>query len=220
MYVGAIKMTPRHRWKREQFVTALQLRAAGVPLDLDQFAADGFAMIRQCDGILENSVFDLPYGPAGYIISLRIAINRAIVGIGDFCLELPWTDGDTKWLGVSQSHSDRYRFPGGSGPEFEKEVVINHFAGLSRKFRRGDFFQGFLLGFGSEPIPDDITMGAQVDAFITVTDQFDVPCTVPISLFADRSQKNRRRPRRNLSRESLFDKSDVYAGSNFSPTRS
>src|SRR5882757_6290814 len=181
MYVGAIAVTTRQQRRREQVLTALQLRAAGVPLDLDQFVAEGFVMIRQCDGILENSVFDLPYGAAGYIISLRIAINRAIVGIGDFRLELPWTDADTQWLGLSQSHSDRYCFPGGLGPEFEKEVVINHFAGLSRRFRRGEFFQGFLLGFGSGPMPDDIKMGAEVNGFITVTDQYDVPCTIPIS---------------------------------------
>ncbi len=105
----------------------------------------------------------------------------AVVGIGDFRLELPWTDADTQWLdlGVSQRHSDRYCFPGGVGPEFEKELVINHFAGLSRKFRRGDFLQGFLLGFSSGAIPDNIRMGAQVDGFIAVTDQFDVPGLFP-----------------------------------------
>jgi hypothetical protein len=216
MYVGAIEM--KYRQTREQVVTALQLRAAGVPLDLDQFAAEGFVMIRQCGGTLENSVFDLPYGLAGHIISLRIAINRALVGIGSFRLELPWTDADTQWLnlGVSQRHSDCYRFPGGSGPEFEKELVINHFAGLSRKFRRGDFFQGFLLGFGSRPIPDDIKMGARVTGFLTVTDQFSTPCTFPISLFADRSQKNCKPPRRNTSRKGLFDEPDACAGSNLS----
>jgi hypothetical protein len=208
----------KHRQRREQVVTALELRAAGVPLDLDQFAEEDFVVIDQCGETLEKSVFDLPYGLAGYIISLRIAINRALVGIGSFRLELPWTDTDTQWLdlGVSQRHSDCYRFPGGLGPEFEKEVVINHFAGLSRKFRRRDFFQGFLLGFGSRPIPDDIKMGARVSAYITVIDQFDTPCTVPISLFADRSQKNRKQPRRNSCRKSLLDEFDACAGSNLS----
>ncbi len=200
----------KERQRRRRLDLARRFLAAGVPLEINEDAAEDL-LIRQIDGLLETCAFDLSYGAAGYVISLCVTVNRPVLGILKFDLELPWMDTTIQWLKDprdTESCSTRYRFPGEHALELERDLVINHFADLKRKFHRGDFFQGFLLGVGSQPIPDDIRHGLCVPSFVTITDQYYYRYSSPIELFIDRTQKSSNpRPRKPV-RKRLFDERD------------
>jgi hypothetical protein len=202
----------------ERLARALQLADGGVPLDLHYFTSSSRLIIRQFGADLENSVFDLPHGICGFIISLCVTINCSLIGISNFHLEVPWEIGSVHWLpdpAVAQNNLGLYSFPGGD--KFDRALVINHLANLSRKYRKGDFFQGYLLGFSDHAIPVDIKHGQQIPAFVAISDQYESRSITPISLFADRTQKNRRIPggvsRQLKMRGPLLAKKDAPVGS-------
>jgi hypothetical protein len=195
----------------ERVARASQMLGAGVPLDLHNFVTPNRLIIRQVGAELESSAFDLACGTSGYIISLCITINCSSIGIAGCHLELPWGK-DLVQLLVPGTASGRYFFPGG-GPKFDRDLSINHLADLSREYRKGDFFQGYLLGWNLHPIPEDIRHGRDIRAFLTITDQYGSKNIIPISLFTDRSQKfasnHRGSKQTSRTRGPLLSKPDV-----------
>jgi hypothetical protein len=82
----------------EKRALALEMRQVGIPLDVGQFATPTSLIVRQVDGALENTTFDLPQGASGYILSLRITVCSSLIGISEFDLKVPWQTSPIQWL--------------------------------------------------------------------------------------------------------------------------
>ena len=196
----------QQRKRREH---AYKLRALGVLLEI---AESNDLIIKQLGGVTETRAFDLNGGlGTGFIIYLSIIIDVSKYAISRFALQLPWGDTSFRWLDDPVEIGapwNVYRFPGTDALEFPRGVVMNHVAGLSRMWSRGEFVKGLLLGIGSNSIPDNFRHGSEIPAFIVVEDQFETPSLSPISLWTDRSAKFST-PLRNKPRRRLFEHANV-----------
>lgn len=189
---------------------AITLHAAGVPLEIPEANDEPGLTIRQRGGPLENCIFDLRCGGTGCAIDLHIFTRRYKTGIDYFCIELPWQEFQIRWLDDPSEFEPQgkvYIVPG-SGLEFSRNVVINHFSDLRRPLSAGRSAQGLLLGIASKSMPDEIQHGAVIPASLTVTDQFGDVFGSWISLWADRSE---RFPKGNRTSRSLFRHRDLQS---------
>lgn len=161
-------------------------------------------LICQVDGPMLNSAFDLDCGGTGYMLSLHIAVDLPVFSIWDWRLDPPWEDPLIQWLpepsgGVYPGNI--YQFPGRSGLEFPRDVVINH----RRKVRRGHSLDGLLLGCSFRSIPDTYKRGANIDASLVLIDEMGRKFSTPVQLCVDRMAKIDRKPTKKTKREPLFD---------------
>ncbi|HSA93631.1 MAG TPA: hypothetical protein VLE48_11515, partial [Terriglobales bacterium] len=76
-----------------------------------------------------------------------------------------------------------YKIPGRDGPEFPREVVLNH----RKQVRKGVPISGLLLGVGYKPIPKKYPHGTMVDARLCVTDELGNRSTALVSFWVDRA---------------------------------
>ena len=192
------------RWRKEKRDRLRRLRDLGVPTEIPADIEDCGFLIRQEGSYSENCAFDLSCGGTGFIIGLCITMNRPRLAIDYFSLEVSWQDTSFYWLTEpveTVALKGVYQFPG-RGPEFPRDVVINHFANFNRQWSRGQSMRGLLLGVGSETIPTDYRHGDLIPALITVMDQYEVPSLRSIRLWVDRSAKlskpSTKKPRRKL----------------------
>lgn len=198
----------RQRWINR----ARQLRAAGIALEIpeddwkDPILESGLIM-RQCDGPLENSVFDMRMGATGYMVSLRLTISTSSFALAAFDLELPW-EANLNFLDDphGRSKQDLYEFP--NGDKYPRDVVINHCADIRRILRRGQSIEGFLLAWSFESIPDRYVHGMEIPAIVKIFDQFDGCYRKGISLWADRSQQLSTGKRKVRNRAPLFEEAE------------
>jgi hypothetical protein len=198
-----------NRDRQRQINHARQLRAGGIALEIpeddwkDPIPESGL-IIRQCGGLLENSVFDMRSGATGYAVSLGLTISKSSFALAAFDLELPW---EAKLLFLEdpdeRSKQDLYEFP--NGDKYPRDVVINHYADIRRILRRGHSIEGFLLGSSFESIPDRYVHGTEIPAVVKVFDQFNACYRKGILLWADRSHKLSTGKRKVRNRVRLFE---------------
>jgi len=105
--------------------------------------------------------------------------------------------------------SRRYRLVGASTLDFPRDLVINHRLQVTRAFSAGESVEGFLLGFGCDPIPAEFSQGKMIRAFLVLYDQFARPYRAPVELWADRTTRNLSPVRSRAKRRGgLLDKRD------------
>jgi hypothetical protein len=202
----------------DPLLRARRLRAAGCRIHIPQDDGEARCMpsdglrVYQTGGINESTAFD--FGPStGFKILLTITNNRPAFAISSFDLELPWKKTYLHWLEdplVIDGSSRCYRFIGPEALEFPRSQVINHYADVTRTFSRGESVTGFLLAIGYDSIPAEFPHGMMIPAFVVIHDQFGGECRVPVELWADRMNKNRRRTPMGVRRKGgLLDKRDT-----------
>ncbi|MFY9731448.1 MAG: hypothetical protein WB723_18540 [Candidatus Acidiferrales bacterium] len=201
----------------DQLAYARRIRNAGRPIHIP--TDDGEApcipsedlRVRQTGGLIESTAFDWG-GGTGFKIYLIITSRISGFAVSRVELELPWRQTYFQWLEdplVIDGPSQRYRF-GDRSLEFKRELVINHRLQVTRPFSAGESAEGFLLGFGYDPIPARFSQGEMILAFLVLYDQFEHPYRAPVKLCTDRTTKDLR-PRRSSARRkgALLDKRDL-----------
>jgi hypothetical protein len=195
---------------------ARRIRAAGcsIPIAEDdgepRYIPSHGLRVYQTGGVIESTAFDWGLG-TGIKINLIITSNISMFAISHFELKLPWEHDYIQWLEdplVIDGPSKQYRFCGNDVLEFERNLVINHRLDVTRPFASGESAKGFLLGLGYDSIPAEFAHGAMIPAFLVIWDQHGRESQYPIKLWADRSQKNLRRPR-SRRKGGLLDKRDT-----------
>jgi hypothetical protein len=204
-----------NRDRQRQTNHARQLRARGIALEIpaddwkDPIRESGL-IVRQCDGRLENSVFDLGSGATGYVVSLSLTVSTSNFALAAFDLELPW-QAKLNFLEDPRGRSkqDRYEFP--NGDVYPRDVVINHCVDIRRILRCGQSIEGFLLASSFESMPDGFVHGVEIPAIAKIFDQFYTCYRTGIILWADRSRKFSTRRRKVKKRAPLFEDRDRIA---------
>jgi hypothetical protein len=182
----------------DQLAYARRIRSAGraihIPEDDGEVLYIPSAALRvyQTGAIIESTAFDLDAG-TGFIINLVVTSRASGFAVSYIELELPWKHTHVQWLEdpkVIDGHSRCYRFFGDQTLEFERNLVLNHHLKRTQRFSAGESAEGYLLGLGSEPIPEEHPHGKMILAFVIIYDQFLRMCRVPVKLWADRSTRN------------------------------
>jgi hypothetical protein len=179
---------------------ARRIRGAGIPIYIgedDGAVVSGDAskgLLVYTDGPrTETRAFDF-YGTAAYVLNVVITINLPHFAISAFGLELPW-ESYVWWLddpGEVDGRVAVYRFDRSYLPEFDRNLVLNHFADVERTWARGKSLRGYLLGVGNDPIPPQYQQGATIPAFLIVYDQLGKAYRSPISIWRDTTVRPRR----------------------------
>ena len=187
---------------------ARRIRAAGRPIYI---AEDDELGVSQTGDANESSAFEWGDG-TGFKVYLTVTNHRPTFAISRFELELPWKQMYFQWLEEAVARdckSSCYRFAGNPSLEFERSLVINHYADLTNTFSAGQSVKGFLLGFGRDPIPEEFPHGSMIPASVRIYDQHEHKYVAPVNLWADRNQKTVRAPRWTERRNGgLLDKRD------------
>jgi hypothetical protein len=202
-------MTP-HWKKRPQLMQ--ELRRLGVFTDVtDAELIDSLpsskVRIDAPGGNLETSIFDLDPVGTGYMVWLSLTVVDGPFAIAEFFLTLPWSVAWIEWLSdPAQGKGPHYvyRFPGRRGDEFPRDNVINHCADAQKMLRRGQRIEGFLLGYGSEPIPNTYEHGQHVLGNVGIFDQFDEMYSAETDFWIDRSARSAAASRVRTPRKPLF----------------
>jgi hypothetical protein len=201
----------------DQLAYARRIRAAGRPIHIPEDDGEVRSLpsdalwVRQTGGIMESSVFDWGAG-AGFKINLVITSKMPGFAVSRVELEVPWQQTYFWWLEdpvLLDGPSQCYRFVGNQVREFSRELVINHRLQVTRPFSAGESVEGFLLGVGSDPIPETYPQGEMIPADLVLYDQFARRYGVSVELWSDRITKNSRPARWSERRRGgLFDKRD------------
>jgi len=189
-----------------------QMRQLGVAtdvtnLELIESRPSSKVRIDAAGGTPETSIFDLDPVGTGYMAWISLTVVNESFAIAGFCLGLPWEIGSVVWLSDpanGNGPSYAYRFPGRHANEFPRDSVINHRADAQRILRHGQRIEGFLLGYGSEPIPNAYRHGDHVLGNIAVYDQFDEQYSAETDFCIDRSARLAVANRVRTPRKSLF----------------
>ena len=198
----------------DELALARRIRAAGcaihIPEDDGETAAISSDEVRvyQTGGFHESTAFDCA-GGTGFQILIVITSCKRDFAISNCELLLSWNFAPFMWLEDPQNlvpSSWTYRFPGRDRREFDREQVINHEVGVTRRFSHGESVQGFLLGFSYEAIPENFPHGATIPGFIVLRDQRAREFRTPIKLWSDRTW--RRPSQDSRKRRKLLEKPD------------
>lgn len=166
----------------------------------------------QTGSVIESTAFVWGHG-TGFQIHLVITSNKSTFAVSRLELELPWKEDQLMWLEDPEEiggASRCYRFCGDRSLEFERNQVINHRLRVTRPFSSGESVGGYLLGLGSEPIPEAFPHGKMIPAFVILHDQFGRVCRAGVELWADRHPHAPIRRGLEVRREGgLLDKRDV-----------
>jgi hypothetical protein len=184
-----------HWNKRTEVVK--QMLQLGVPLEAteaDVMNLRGGNKIRLdvLGGTPETSAFDLHPGATGYTAWVSLTVLQEPFAVTGFVLSVPWPTGWLVWLSdPAEGNGPRntYRFWGRDGHEFQRDIVINHYANAQRSLPRGKVIEGYLLAYGSEPIPTEFKHGACVAGHVGIIDQFDEMHSTETSFWIDRIAK-------------------------------
>ena len=200
----------------DQLAYARRIRSAGraihIPEDDDEVRyIPSYALrVYQTGAIIESTAFDFSAG-TGFTINLVVTSRVSGLAVSYIELKLPWKHTQVQWLEdpkVIDGQSRCYRFCGNQNLEFERNLVLNHRLKRTQRFSAGESAEGLLLGFGSEPIPEEHPHGKMIPAFVIIYDQFERMCQVPVELWADRSTRYTR-PADAGRKGKLFDKRDL-----------
>src|SRR5579862_1688312 len=201
----------------DQLAYARRIRSAGrviyIPEDDGEvrYIPSNALRVYQTGAVIESTAFDLGAG-TGFTINLVVTSRVSGFAVSHIELKLPWEHTHVQWLEdpkVIDGRSPCYRFFGNETLEFDRNLVLNHRLQLTQRFSAGESAEGFLLGLGSEPIPEEYHHGKMIPAFVVIYDQFARMCQVTIQLWADRST-TRIRPTRSdtMLKGKLLDKRD------------
>jgi hypothetical protein len=133
-----------------------------------------------------NSVAFCWGGGTGFIFYLSITTDRPtrLMEFGD--LELAGQLLSVDWWEL-EDKVDIYRFYGGRGPEFHKNVVLNHRVGDRGLVRPGNPVEGWLLGRCFTPLPSTCLDGSDLTATLSIVDGFGTVHVPELSLRFDQS---------------------------------
>ena len=167
-------------------------------------------LVSQTGGGSESRAFEF-CGVAGYVVSVTITIKLPRFAISGFDLSLPW-QSYVWWLADPRDRAVRppvYRFDRDYILEYNRDQVLNQVADVRRSRSQGESLQGYLLGIGNDPIPEQFEQGAIIPAFLIVYDQYGDGHRSPLSLWTDRTGRYFRRARSGQARKGrLLDKLD------------
>ncbi len=170
----------------------------------------GGLLVSQNGGRTESRAFEF-YGAAAYIANVTITIKLPRFAISGFDLSLPW-QSYVWWLADPRDRAARppvYRFDRDYILEYNRDQVLNQVADVRRLRSQGESLQGYLLGIGNDPIPEQFNQGAIIPAFLIVYDQYGDGHRSPLSLWTDRTGRYFRRARSGQARKGrLLDKLD------------
>jgi hypothetical protein len=176
---------------------ARELEAAGIPMDHGPVVeSDGDVsipelLIRQEEPGAADVVIPLPSRLVAYMWHVTITnICRHAVWIFGFHLEPPWGDFSIQLLrDLAEYHrrENLYRFPGGLGFEFPREEVMNHLIREKGRLSPGDSLCGWVLGFGTAPVPMRFRGGEIVPMKFTVETSTERCSTAYVHLMVDRT---------------------------------
>ncbi len=178
---------------------------AGIPVDLsvaEEEEQEAEIEIEQVGGECVSRIFDLPTGLTGYTFDVIIS-NRTSRTI--YCreleLRLPWEDSFFTWLADPREAErvEYYCFPNGNGPEYDREIVLNHLL-LGNGAITQQPLAGLLLATG-RPMPFDLCHGSMLDATLVLTSFDHVEHSAIVSLSIDRQEKV---PMRSSRKYDLF----------------
>jgi hypothetical protein len=147
------------------------------------------------------------------MLSLVITITVPSFAISSFELEVPWQDTPRLLDDPLEKDgvSEVYRFGGKDRLEFHRADVLNRYADVQRILPRGSSVRGWLLGIGSQAIPDRFEHGTEIPSFVTVTDQYMNKYRSSVSFWADRNEGLRRAASKS-KRKGLFECPDPGFG--------
>jgi hypothetical protein len=202
------RSTPRER--EEDNELARRIQAAGVPIAIDAKEDElPELLIRQdIEGAYESALFDI--GPcAGLTLPLRVTPGMPLFVFSGFDVRLDrWPQAWFRPLEENARNEwPHYQFFN-ERPwlKFDRSEVINRFMTERKQFHRGQPFQGLLLAFSYDPIPDDIILGELLRGSIAIQDQFENEHSIGISLRVDRTVG--RKPETLRRRPSIFSRRD------------
>ncbi len=186
-----------------------RIQGAGVPIQAESDRIHTITtpgvFVRLHGGVTESTIFDW-YGGTGFIINVTLTFNMQNFVILAFGLELAWTN-EVCWLpDPHESGSGTYLFS--RTLQFDRDLVLNHYADVRRIHPRKSSITGCLLGTANASIPDEVHHGMSVPAFLDVFDEMGVRTRKPISLWADRSRQHLLRTAPKLRRKALFEVRD------------
>lgn len=193
------------------------LRRSGLAITLKELAESGSDVdtladsehehadveIRQVGGVHESMVFELPTGLTGCILDLAITnqTSRTIYCF-DNELRFPWEDSLLTWLPdpLEAGKTECYRFPGGSGLEFHRDLVMNHVLEDGRLTPKCPL-RGLLLATGGL-MPKSLQHGGWVDATFVLTASDHAEHTSIVRLWTERLDV---KPKRAKRKYNLYD---------------
>ena len=182
----------------EEFLRAKQLETLGIPLDgevlgKNQEACRGL-WIRQDPIILLTTIFDTISGGTGVQICLSICNEfHPMIRTSAARLDIVWCE-QMRWLEDPLRKApakNYYSLPMPNYPRLERDLVLNHRFGPNRKLLRGDKMDGFLLGIGEEPIPDQYRDRQLFEARLTIFDGRNNEYPFDVKFLVHREPKRR-----------------------------
>jgi hypothetical protein len=168
-----------------------RIQTAGYLCEIDKTSNLNLPNLKIENNPFHSFAFDF-CGGMGVILELRITSDRA-VQIQDFGdLELLGQPCNVDWW--TGEKSEVYKFY--QGPEFPRDVVLNHRIGL--KVKPGQPLVGFLLGRSVTRIPSMYSHGFKLSLEFSILDGFDNPHTAQLLVQVDENLcSNIRRPIRS-----------------------
>lgn len=177
------------KW-RADLEMARRMRAAGVPLELDDDncgdrpPAKGLSIERNAEGMAE-AIGDTS---TAYVLDVFIVPNLPWpVEIASANLHLPWDDPHFQWIvdpSGNGGHDGMYSVPG-TCLSYPRDQIINHFIGCGHALTQGRSLSGMLLGLGMD-MPKTVLHGSEVPAFLCIFDQFGREYSAAMPLRAHR----------------------------------
>jgi hypothetical protein len=157
-----------------EFSRAKELEALGIPLDGEvleksQEPCRGL-WIDQDPQTPHTRLFDTISGGTGVWITVWIGVYR-IIRVSAVRLDIPWCK-QIRWLEDPLRKAPAkyyYSFPVPGTPRFERDAVLNHQLRSNSKLFPGQL-DGFLLGIGEEPIPDQYRDREPFEARLSIFD--------------------------------------------------
>jgi hypothetical protein len=206
----------------DHLVLARRIRSAGCPIFIAEDDGEARCIpsdelrVSQTGSVIESTAFVWGHG-TGFQIHLIITSNKSTFAVSRLKLELPWKEDQLMWLEDPEEiggASRCYRFCGDRILEFERNQVMNHRLRVTRPFSSGESVSGYLLGLGSEPIPQAFPHGKMIPAFLILHDQFGRVFRAGVELWTDRHPHAPLRRGLEVRREGgLLDKRDVVVDS-------
>jgi hypothetical protein len=191
--------------KKEDLELLRRMRAAGVPLELNDDdragtcpPAIGLSIEWNAVGIAQ----EIGTISTGYIVDMYIVPNLPWpVEIRSAVLDLPWADPHFQWICDPAENGAKYGMYWLPGTDlgYSRDRIINHIIGSGKALTRGRSLSGILLGHGMR-MPESVSHGNEVPAFLRVFDQFGREFSAAMPLRADRlssksqTRKSKRKP--------------------------
>jgi len=184
-----------------------RIQAAGYLPEIDSVLRDNLPNITIENNPMHSLAFDY-LGAMGVILELKITSDREVL-IQDFGdLELLGRPCGVNWWTNEKSYV--YQFNG--GPEYSRDVVLNHRVGAVVK--PGRPMEGVLLGYSRIRIPSQYSHGLILPLILSIVDEFDNSHTAHLVVQVDESLRVKaRQPNRgSLYAPRLNKKPDRFDG--------